>query len=876
MLASLSAISTRDLQRIVLATLALLAITPCNNPSPTLAASGDHAPVRLAQAGKGFSLPSGLQGLMSKQDSSEDLVVSAEYRITADGSAGLLSVTAKLGGDWHIYSVTQPDGGPIRTKIKLEPSDQFELAGEFRPDKPPKSRRREFFDVPVEEHAKQVIWTAPIRIAAGVSPDSLRIRGKLDGQICQDDIGCVPLSTRDTTFEAKPGKSLEALPAAFALDPPGKRRTPPVDDQLAAVTSRVSPIPADTRFTSAPADGYRAGKIHATVRGRIEPAVVAPGDEAELVIEATPDAGWHIYAYAEKDPKKISKPMLITLAEPGDWNTHAATADHEPIAKQTDLPPEPVQHYYDNKVTWRVPISIPTTAREGKQTVRGMLGYQTCTDSRCDSPIGVFFETQVSVTAQATGAGAAELKFANAKYAVVAKFIEQAGNELPPRESSSGIAPPIPAARLAHDFDLTKIEVDETRDASTLYIMLVAFVGGFILNFMPCVLPVIGLKIVAFVQQAGENRTRIFVLNLIYALGMLTVFWLLATLAAGASLGWGEQFNYAGFTIPLLCVVFVMGLSFLGVWEIPIPGFVGSGATGDLAQREGLSGAFFKGVITTVLATPCSGPGLATALTWSATKHPALVYLVFTCMGLGMALPYLVIGAFPKLIRFIPKPGVWMDTFKQLMGFVLMGTVVYMFSLLDPKYMVSTLALMFSLWASCWWIGRLPFTATAARKATSWITAIGFSALIGWFAFGYKPSHDNELPWETFTMAALDEHVKARRTVLIDFTARWCLTCKALERSVLNTAPVRNVVDKNEVVTLVADWSDGDEEVSAMLDALGSSQVPVIAIFPAGDAYHPKKLAGAYTRGTLLKKLNEAGPSMSPRLADDSSARVGY
>ena len=238
---------------------------------------------------------------------------------------------------------------------------------------------------------------------------------------------------------------------------------------------------------------------------------------------------------------------------------------------------------------------------------------------------------------------------------------------------------------------------------------------------------------------------RVFMLNVWYCLGLLSIFWLLATLASAASLGlsqeslgWGEQFNYDGFTIPLLCVVFAMGLSFLGVWEIPIPGLAGSGRAAELAQQEGMGGAFFKGVITTILATPCSGPGLATALTWSATKPPQLVYLVFTFMGLGMALPYLVIGAFPRLIRFIPKPGAWMDTFKQLMGFVLMGTVVYMFTLLQPERVIPTLALIFALWAGCWWVGRTERWPDFAAKLRAWAGAAAFVALIGWLAFGYE------------------------------------------------------------------------------------------------------------------------------------------
>jgi thiol:disulfide interchange protein len=378
----------------------------------------------------------------------------------------------------------------------------------------------------------------------------------------------------------------------------------------------------------------------------------------------------------------------------------------------------------------------------------------------------------------------------------------------------------------------------------------------------------------SFVQQAGEHRSRVFWLNACYALGMLATFWVLATLASAAalklssnSLGWGEQFNYNGFTIPLLCVVFVMALSFIGVWEIPIPGFVGSGKAGELARKEGLGGAFFKGVVTTILATPCTGPGVATALAWSANKPPSLVYLVFTAMGLGMAIPYLIIGAFPRLIRFIPKPGPWMETFKQLMGFVLLGTVVYMFTLIREQYVVPTLALIFALWAACWWIGRTPFSASRLRKVTSWIAAGAFAAIVGWLAFGYRPVQRHELPWEPFSLTALDKYTQANKTVMVDFTANWCFTCQFLEKSVLNTEPVKQMVEQNDIVTLVADWSDLGEEIGDTLKALGSKQLPVVAIFPAGDPYRPRKLSGFYTRRALVRALQDAGPSSTPRLA---------
>jgi suppressor for copper-sensitivity B len=824
-----------------------------------------------AQATKPFSLPSQFQGLAPDGVGGTELDVHGRIELTADRTQGVLRVTATPGRNWHIYSITQADGGPLRTKILLEPSTQFELLDEFRPDEPPQVTRLEFYDVPVEEHHGRVTWTAPLRVAAETSPDQLVVRGKLEGQICEKNGGCIPLETLDTDFVAKVTGTLSAMPKFASALNSDKRRTPAVETRQVAAAVRASPIPVDVRFAPAPLDGFRTGTIHAALQGHIEPSSAAAGQTVELVLTAVPDLGWHIYAYASKDPKAISKPMLIAVAEPAGWQVGDVTASVEPTVKRTELPLEPEQRYHETAVTWRLPIHLPPGTAAGPHTIRGLLGFQSCSDDRCDMPAGAYVSATIDVGSR--GEGTIPLQFAAGKYSAVAKFLETGA--VPPQDRSAMAPSPSFGSPLG-GFDLSKIQIVESRDHSLAYILPIAFLGGFLLNFMPCVLPVIGLKVLSFVQQAGQHRMRVLTLNIWYSLGMLSIFWLLATLASAASLqlsdqslGWGEQFNYDGFTIPLLSVVFVMGLSFIGVWEIPIPGFMGAGRAGQLAQHEGLAGAFFKGVITTILATPCSGPGLATALTWSATKPPAMVYLVFTAMGLGMAMPYLLLGAFPRLIRFIPKPGAWMETFKQLMGFVLMGTVVYMFTLIDQQYVIPTLALIFALWAACWWIGRTPITAGFMTKARAWFTAGAFATMIGWLAFGYEVDAQHELPWQEFSLAALNEHVLDGRTVMVDFTARWCPTCKVLERSVLNTERIHQLVDRNDVVPMIADWSDGDEEIGETLAALGSKQLPVIAIFPAGDAYRPKRLTGMYTREELARNLQAAGASITPRLAAD-------
>jgi thiol:disulfide interchange protein len=504
--------------------------------------------------------------------------------------------------------------------------------------------------------------------------------------------------------------------------------------------------------------------------------VAAAGGTGELSVTARLRGSWYIYSVTQKAGGPI--PTKVHLDASSDYELSGPfQPDQPPKIKSVQFFKVPVEEHH-GQVTWTAPFRMRAGVDPRELKILGKLTGQICDVQGACIPLTTMDTRFVAQLAPGEPTVTATVDPAESSLKRMPP-IDRVEAADPPQ--TAVVAPPADGPRDASvSFDLSQIVVDEGGDQPIGWILVLAFIGGFVLNFMPCVLPVIGLKIMAFVQQAGENRARVFMLNVWYALGMLSIFWLLATLASAASLGlsqeslgWGEQFNYDAFTIPLLCVIFTMGLSFLGVWEIPIPGFAGSGRAAEMAQKEGVAGAFSKGVITTILATPCSGPGLATALTWSATKPPHLVYLVFTFMGLGMALPYLVIGAFPRLIRFIPKPGAWMDTFKQLMGFVLMGTVVYMFTLVQPERVIPTLALIFALWAGCWWVGRADPVASFGTKMRAWASAAVFVALIGWFAYGYQPDKQNELPWQPYTLSTLDQYVKANHTVMVDFTADW-------------------------------------------------------------------------------------------------------
>ena len=429
---------------------------------------------------------------------------------------------------------------------------------------------------------------------------------------------------------------------------------------------------------------------------------------------------------------------------------------------------------------------------------------------------------------------------------------------------------------VAFDPEQVSANLRKQNEARTLpLVLLAAFVGGIILNLMPCVLPVIGLKVLSFVTQAGESRSRAFMLNVVYSAGIIAVFLILAGLAVGLGLGWGQLFTYGAFNVVMASVVFAMGLSFLGVWEIPIPGFVGSGKSAQIQQKEGLSAAFLKGVITTILATPCTGPFMASALTWAVAQPPAIVFSVFLAIGLGMSSPYLLIGAFPELIRFLPKPGAWMDTFKQIMGFFLLGTVVFLLSFLYWPYVVPTVALLFAIWAGLWWFNRTPVTAPAGEKWRAWMETTAFVGLAWLLLF---PGLDGILPgrlgfhglYEEMNgrfVALVGNHAPVGvpvpdkpRAVLIDFTADWCTSCKYFEKMVLEDPEVVDAFKREKVVLLKADNTHQPPEVKEFLQYLLSDQVPVIAVFSPDDPNNPRVFLGGYTKEGILNALEKARP----------------
>ncbi|QDT44295.1 Thiol:disulfide interchange protein DsbD precursor [Gimesia alba] len=550
----------------------------------------------------------------------------------------------------------------------------------------------------------------------------------------------------------------------------------------------------------------------------LAPAKTDPEKMVTLSITMTLDKEFHTFAL-DQDKKNAGLPTHIELFK---------LEGLKPVSKRFTSSPSPKVETHDeytqrthyDKVVWSREFErIPGASEIG---VEGKLTYQICNKGSCRRPWPV------------------EFKLGNLT------------NATPVALSS------IAELKATDDADDDEIIIasDDTNQTLSSYLFF-AFLGGLILNVMPCVLPVVAIKVMSFVQQAGESRMRIFLLNIFYSFGVLTVFLSLASLAVFAGLGWGGLFQSTKFNIVMACIVYAMGLSMLGVFEIPVPGMVGSAAGGQ--QKEGLTGAFLTGILATLLATPCSGPFLGPVLAWSVQQTPNITYLVWLVMGLGMASPYLVFSVFPKAIAFLPKPGMWMVRFKEFSGIVLMGAVIFIISFLDESLTIPVLIMLLGITTGLWMIGSLYSHNSPFRQKTMVrVSALALTAGICFFGYNMSQKSTNDLPWVPFSTQELNQLRADHRTVLIDFSAEWCLTCKTNEKFALNTPETLEMIKKHNVVPMYADYTDYSPEIKEWLETFKSVSIPLTVIFPANNPKKPIIIRDLYTQDTLLEALKQA------------------
>lgn len=410
--------------------------------------------------------------------------------------------------------------------------------------------------------------------------------------------------------------------------------------------------------------------------------------------------------------------------------------------------------------------------------------------------------------------------------------------------------------------------------------LLSAFLGGIILNVMPCVLPVISLKILSFVHQGQQTGGSALRLGLFYTLGVLVSFAALAGLviavqAAGRVASWGMQFSNPVFLVSLLVVVVLVSLNLFGVFEITLTG-AAAGAAGGLASRKGALGAFFNGLLATTLATPCTAPFLAPALGFAFAQSPLTILLFFLMAGAGLAFPYLLLSMNPQWLRWMPKPGTWMVRFKVLMGFPMLATAVWIFWLAEQRLgngaglWLGLFLVLLSLAAWIWGeFGQRGGGRIKALVVVGLLLAASYGYLLeGKLAWrkvrefrkaGAEASLDaGGIAWKTWSPRAVEEARQAGHPVLVDFTADWCWTCQLNEKSSLEIESVRQKLKEIGGVALVADNTDNPPEIAEEIRRHGRAGVPLVLVYSANPASDPQVLPALLTPSIVLEALDRA------------------
>jgi len=362
------------------------------------------------------------------------------------------------------------------------------------------------------------------------------------------------------------------------------------------------------------------------------------------------------------------------------------------------------------------------------------------------------------------------------------------------------------------------IELASVR-VSFLIACLFALIGGLILNLMPCVLPVLSIKVLHLVERHPDKKIA-FRHSLIYSLGILVSVWGLALLlfilkSAGQFAGWGFQFQSPVFVITVALILFVLALNLFGVFEFSIP------SIGGLPTRQaGYQASFISGVITTIVASPCTAPFMGTALTVAISQPNIVGFGIFTCLGLGLALPFVLLSAFPFLLSFLPKPGVWMIYLKRVFGFILLACVIWL------------------LWV------------------------FGIQAGLGDLSKLYKPT--NVIDWQVYSSEAVNQARQTGHGVFIDFTADWCINCQVNDRLILQNSAVVKAFKRQGIIAFKGDWTKYDPGITKALASFGRDSIPVYVYFAPGadtpiilpQLITPKSILGRIEIGDIQHNRN--------------------
>lgn len=462
-------------------------------------------------------------------------------------------------------------------------------------------------------------------------------------------------------------------------------------------------------------------------------------------------------------------------------------------------------------------------------------------------------ETAPAQGSQVRGVLVAEEKSAPGGHAAIVHAVELGAGTAAPKRAQAAVL-----AAVASEDNITLWRA-----------LMFAFVGGIVLNLMPCVFPVLSIKALGLLRHSDLSSAQKRAQGVAYTAGVLASFSLLALALMviknlGTQVGWGFQFQSPYFVLGIAYLIFVVGLSLSGVFALGGPANLGAG----LASRSGYSGSFFTGVLATIVATPCTAPFMGAALGFALTQPSQVLWLIFMALGLGLALPYMLISAWPALHRVLPKPGLWMERLKQALAFPMYGAAVWLVWVLAQQAGVNSVPLalggMIMLALIAWIFDSTRTTSGATRLAANGVLLAATLATVG---ISFQAVRVLGVPnaqiahagagqhWETYSPPRLAELREQGKPVFINLTAAWCITCLVNEKVALSQPEFKDLLQKEGITYMKGDWTNQDAQISALLKQFGRSGVPLYLFYPSGTGSEVQVLPQILTHDIVSSAL---------------------
>lgn len=572
------------------------------------------------------------------------------------------------------------------------------------------------------------------------------------------------------------------------------------------VVSAVAALNAGAAFAAhAPDHAPAAGNAEkVTFRLLADRTAYAPGAPARIAAMITVEPGWHVNS--NKPTFDFLIPTTVEFSHPQGWQLEGVEYP-EGEMKSFAFTAGKAISVYDGEVRVVARARAPENADgAGPAVFEATLRYQACSDTICLPPITT--RTSLSLALGSGGAPANAAAF---------------GAAIMP-----GVEP-----------------------VSLVLMLLIALIGGLILNAMPCVLPVLSLKLLALVKTAGEGNAQVVKGALTTSAGILISFWALAAAAAGAkaagaAVGWGVQFQQPVFVAALTVIVVLFCLNLWGLFEVRLPGLL-SDVAATAGPKAGLGSHLAAGFFATLMATPCSAPFLGTAIGFALSQSTPQIFAIFTLLGVGMALPYLVVAAVPRSVKLLPRPGNWMGHFKIFMGFLLAATAVWLLYVLHAQLSAERLAFLeLSLLALALFLWARKRAGTPRARLGFAVATLGAAVVTVGIAWGgqgeagdFEPSKTvKRIDWTPFDRARAEQLALNGTPVFVDVTADWCFTCKVNEALVLETEEISTAFKTFGVVAMRADWTNRDDSITRFLRDHGRYGIPFYLLYkPGGDSH---------------------------------------